>query len=191
MAEGSEGVLPGGVADPRAGLRQGGYWVKWLARQGLAISDVIAAPRAEQPQDALSEIAARFHGLPVPPHQQVTATEPVTIQHLTDLEARLLTHAENAARKDLEAWEKAREIANVRDALAEAGAPHDVDSVGVKVGQSGGGVSEYLRIAEVSTAEALLAAGAREAGGDLDAAIVRADARAALRRGEEGGGGTA
>lgn len=60
-----------GRSDPRADLRQGGYWVRWLARQGLAIGDVIAAPRAEQLRDGLNEVAARFHGFSVPPNQQV------------------------------------------------------------------------------------------------------------------------
>lgn len=113
-------------------------------------------------------------------HHAEAATAPVIIRDLTDLEARLLTHAENAARKDLEAWEKACEIANVRDALADSGAPHDVDSVAVKVGRSGGGVSEYLRIAEVITVDALRAAGACDAGGALDATIVRGMTRAQL-----------
>lgn len=109
-----------------------------------------------------------------------TATAPVIIRDLTDLEARLLTHAENAARKNLEAWEKAREIASVRDALAAAGAPHDVDSVGAKVVRSGGGVSEYLRIADLITVDALIAAGACDADGALDATVVRAMTRAQL-----------
>ena len=60
-----------GVSDPRAGLRQAGFWVKWLAQRGFAIGDIITTADAVRLRAELDPVATPFHGIAVPPHQQV------------------------------------------------------------------------------------------------------------------------
>lgn len=84
---------------------------------------------------------------------------PVMVKELDDVTARILTHTENADREGLSPWETARSICNVRNALREAGEPHDVRAVAQIVKRADGPTSEYLKIAERIPESVWLAAG--------------------------------
>jgi ParB/RepB/Spo0J family partition protein len=96
---------------------------------------------------------------------------PVMVRDLDDLEARILTYTENADRAGLSAYETARSIANVRDALNAAKRSCDVRAVARQVRRADGPTSEYLKIADEISEQALIAAGA-DRDGSIDFAII-------------------
>jgi ParB family chromosome partitioning protein len=73
---------------------------------------------------------------------------PVRVLDVPDTIARVITFTENAARENLTAWEEARSVASLRDALRTAGEPHTGEALATLTGWSEGKVSERLSIAD-------------------------------------------
>ena len=73
---------------------------------------------------------------------------PVRALDVSGAMAVAVTLAENLAREDLSAWEEARGLASLRDALAAAGEKPTRDRLAAVTGRSGGAVSTALRIAD-------------------------------------------
>jgi ParB family transcriptional regulator, chromosome partitioning protein len=80
------------------------------------------------------------------------ATISALVRELSDLQARLVTHAENL-RENLTGWEKARSVAAIRDVLRDAGEACDNDTVARFAHVANGAASECLRIADAVTVE--------------------------------------
>lgn len=90
-------------------------------------------------------------------------TIPVRVRaHVTDADARALALLENLAREDLTAWEEARGLAALRDALALAGEPSTVRELAKHSGRSVGHTSESLSMADRLSPDVLALAGVRD-----------------------------
>ena len=90
-------------------------------------------------------------------------TIPVRVRaNVSDADARALALLENLARENLTAWEEARGLAALRDALALAGRPSTVRELAKHSGRSIGHVSESLTMADGLTPDVLKRAGIRD-----------------------------